>query len=442
MRLQWSENLNGRSNFQTINFQIFFYIIFKLAELIFTANTKEKKMKKRKILLSVFLIAGLISGLLGIKTIFSAPPQVKARKIVVFNEDVGEEVQKNLLKKFDAEDLKNLKLINGRAAVLSEKAVKNLSQSPEIKRIDDDIIVYALEKLSELGKKPKGSATQPSETLPWGIDRIDADLVWGVTTGDTVKVAVIDTGIDLAHPDLKNNIKGGYNAINSRRSANDDNGHGTHVAGIIGAIDNEIGVIGVGPKINLYAVKVLNRNGSGYLSDIIEGLDWCIDNGMQVVNMSLGTSSYVESFEDAVKRVEAAGIVQVAAAGNSGPYDDTVNYPAKFPEVIAVSAIDKTDTITSWSSRGPEVDLAAPGVSIYSTYKGSSYKILSGTSMASPHVAGAAALVLDVNSGYTSEQVKQKLLKTADDLGAPGPDNLYGAGLVDAEEAVTGIETE
>lgn len=400
-------------------------------------------MKKMKILpISLALI--LIAGLIGANSIFSAPPPEKIRKIVVFQEGVNEEAQKEILKTFGADDIKELKSAHGRVANLSEKASKGLNQRKEIKRIDDDIIVYALERPAELGKKPSGGVTLLSEVLPWGIDRIDADLVWGVSTGDTVRVAVVDTGISLNHPDLKNNIKGGYNAIRPGYSANDDNGHGSHVAGIIAAVDNEIGVIGVGPKIDLYAVKVLNRNGSGYLSDIIEGLDWCIANGIQVINMSLGTPTYNKSFEDAIKKVDAAGITQVAAAGNSGPYNNTVNYPAKFSEVIAVSAIDNTNTIASFSSRGQEVALTAPGVSIYSTYKNTGYKTLSGTSMASPHVAGVAALVLDVKScdynldGICAPQeVREKLQNSVEDLGALGKDDLYGYGLIKADKAIT-----
>ncbi|MEK7067800.1 MAG: S8 family peptidase, partial [Patescibacteria group bacterium] len=218
-------------------------------------------------------------------------------------------------------------------------------------------------------------------------------------------------------------------------------GHGTHIAGIIAAVDNTFGVVGVGPQISLYGVKVLNRNGSGYLSDVIEGLDWAIANGMQVINMSLGTSSDIQSFRDAVQRVNAAGIVQVAAAGNSG---GAVNFPGAYPEVIAVSATDNTNTIASWSSRGSEVDLAAPGVNIYSTYRGSKYATLSGTSMASPHVAGAAALVLtqtakcdsDFNGVCSPVEVQQRLENTAEDLGISGKDSLYGAGLIDAQKAV------
>src|SRR3989344_4156151 len=223
-----------------------------------------------------------------------------------------------------------------------------------------------------------------AQVLPWGIDRVDAELVWpGGNTADPVKVGIIDTGISDKHPDLLTNVKGGVNTINSRKGWNDDNGHGSHVAGIVAAINNTSGVVGAAPATDLYAIKVLGANGSGYLSDVIEGIQWAMVNGMQVINMSLGTGSDIQSFHDAVIAAKNAGIVQVAAAGNSG---GAASFPGAYPEVIAVSAIDQTNTIASWSSRGPEVDLAAPGVSIPSTYMGGGYATLSGTSMASPHV--------------------------------------------------------
>lgn len=379
---------------------------------------------------------GLISPIFASRT-DSEPQQ---RKIVVFKQGVLNESEKDaLIDNSGGARIKDLKLINGKAVLLSPKAEKALAGMPGVLRIDNDVVVEALVKG---GVSAKPALSQPAQTLPWGVDRIDAEKVWSVTTGDPIKVAVIDTGIDIYHPDLKANLKGGVNTINSRKSYNDDNGHGTHVAGIIGAIDNTIGVVGVGPKIDLYAVKALDRNGSGYLSDIIEGLDWAIANNIQVINMSLGTTADIQSFKEAVQRVNVAGITQVAAAGNDGK---AVNYPAAYSEVIAVSATDNTDTIAAWSSFGPEVDLAAPGVSIYSTYKGSTYKTLSGTSMASPHVAGAAALVLttpigawdlDGDSIWDPAEVQNKLEQTAEDLGAVGRDDLYGFGLVDAEAAV------
>ncbi len=306
-------------------------------------------------------------------------------------------------------------------------------------RVEDDPIAYALGKPSNPAKPPKTPPPQPAEVLPWGVDRIDADLAWATTRGAGIKVAVIDTGIDLDHPDLKENIKGGYNALNPRKSCNDDNGHGTHVAGIIAARQNGIGVVGVAPEADLYAVKVLNSRGIGFVSDIIEGLDWCIQNGIQVANMSLGGGG-TTSYHEAIQKAYQAGIVLVAAAGNDG-VDNSVNYPAAYPEVIAVSATDSNDVLSSFSSRGPEVELAAPGVEIDSTWNDGYYRTASGTSMATPHVSGAAALVLAAGRANTPDDVRAILQSTADDLGAEGRDAWYGWGLVDAEEAATGAQT-
>jgi len=378
----------------------------------------------------------------------------RTRKIIIFEPQVlNEGALDVLVERFGGVRIKNLGLINGKAVLLPPAAVEILRRQAGVLRIDDDVVVEALPswdrwvrptRAPKPTSTPKPTATPtptPMQTLPWGVDRIDAELIWATTSADLIKVGIIDTGIDIKHPDLKDNLKGGVNTIRATSSYTDDNGHGTHVAGIVGALNNTIGVVGVGPQIDLYGVKVLDRRGSGYLSDVIEGLDWAVQNRMQVVNVSLGTSSDVQSFREAVQRVNSAGIVQVAAAGNSGA---AVIFPAAYPEVIAVSATDNTDTIASWSSRGLEVDLAAPGVNIYSTYKGSKYTTLSGTSMASPHVAGAAALVLSVpskcdynfDSVCSPAEVQQRLEATAEDIGVSGRDDLYGYGLVDAEKAV------
>ncbi len=310
-------------------------------------------------------------------------------------------------------------------------SMTEVASMPGVALVEADAVVTIL-------KKPVPAPVP--ESLPWGVDRVEADVAWATTTGDAIKVAVVDTGIDATHPDLLGNLKGGYNAINPTVSWTDDNGHGTHVAGTIAAIDNTIGVVGAAPEADLYAVKVLNRRGSGYTSDIIEGIDWAIANGMDVINMSLGSSVYSSTFEAACTRAIDAGVVIVAAAGNSGPGDDTVGYPAKYPGVIGVSATDSSNVIAYFSSRGEGVDVAAPGVSIYSTYKGSAYATMSGTSMASPHVAGVVALILtqtEVTDGvWTPAEVEARLEATAQDLGDDGSDLLYGAGLVRADRAV------
>ncbi|MBN1538629.1 MAG: S8 family peptidase [Candidatus Thermoplasmatota archaeon] len=281
----------------------------------------------------------------------------------------------------------------------------------------------------------------PDQEIPWGVLRINADDVWDTWTGSGVKVAILDTGIDKDHPDLK--YAGGVNFVPVRRRVdptnfNDDNGHGTHVAGTIAAKNNEIGVVGVAPDASIYAVKVLDRTGSGYASWIISGIEWAITNNMDVISMSLGTSEDYPPLHTAITNAYNAGIVIVAAAGNDG---STVSYPAKYGEVIAVSATDITNTIASWSNRGAEIEVAAPGVSIKSTWNNGGYTTISGTSMACPHVTGVAALVIDkiLTPEVTTFDVDDvwTALENAEDLGTPGEDDLYGHGLVDAALATT-----
>ena len=392
-------------------------------------------------IISVFIIFGITLSLVSVA--FAAKNQnsdIKTRKIVIFKKNVlNKDIKKSLIERHGGIKIKDLDIVNGAATLLSPKEEQILLNQNEILRVDDDVEVSILVRPPEIQKSRK---IQPNEITPWNITRINAQNAWDITSGDIARVAVIDTGIDIKHPDLINNLKGGFSAVGYTTSYNDDNGHGTHVAGIIAAMDNTIGVIGAAPQADLYAVKVLDRRGSGYLSDVIEGIDWAITNNMQVINMSLGTTTNIISFQEAIQRANAAGIIQVVAAGNSG---GAVNYPAAYPEVIAVSATDNTNTIASWSSRGPEVDLAAPGVSIYSTYKGQTYKTLSGTSMAAPHVAASAALILTTlvgsydsnNDGiWNPNEVQNKLQDRATDLGDNGFDNLYGFGLVNTHSAV------
>lgn len=391
---------------------------------------------------------GVLGTLLSVSAgVVAAGPNtdIQERKIVVFQDwVVNEAARDEIMARTGATKIKELPLINA-AVVISGKASERALQGlVEVARVEPDVLVYTQDR------PPKTPPPQPPEALPWGVDRIDADLVWdidhnlavdaGANVGAGVKVAVLDTGIDLDHPDLQANITGGKNTISPGKTPDDDNGHGTHVAGIIAGVDNAIGVIGVAPGASLYAVKVLNRQGSGFTSDIIEGIQWSISAGVNVINMSFGTPSDSQALHDALISAYNSGIVLVAAAGNSGPGDNTVLYPGAYSEVIAVSATDSSDAIASWSSRGPQVELAAPGVNISSTYKGGGYKTLSGTSMASPHVAGVAVLV--IASGVTDPaQVRARLQGTADDLGSTGPDQLYGYGLVDAQEAAMGVQT-
>jgi len=244
--------------------------------------------------------------------------------------------------------------------------------------------------------------------IPWGVSKVNAYGAWSFTEGAGVKVAVIDTGINYNHADLKENYAGGYNAINPSAQPLDDQGHGTHVAGTIAAARNGYGVVGVAPKAKLYAVKVLASNGSGSYSAIISGIEWATKNKMNVINMSLGGGGYMTAMHNAIKAAVAAKVTVVCAAGNdSGP----VNYPAKYAESIAVSASDINNNIAYFSSRGSEIEFIAPGVDIYSTSISGGYQKMSGTSMACPHMAGLAAL--SVGRGHKTPSAVLSSLKKA-----------------------------
>lgn len=316
-------------------------------------------------------------------------------------------------------------LVDAIAASIPEKAIDTLQKNPNVTHVELDSKVYALD--AELDNS-------------WGVKRIGAGVVHDSgNKGTEVKVAIIDSGIDHTHEDLDANYKGGYDFVNDDDNPMDDNGHGTHVAGTVAAEDNDTGVVGVAPEANLYALKVLDSNGSGSYSDVIAALQWCVDNGIQVTNNSYGSSGDPgETVKAAFDNSASAGVLHVAAAGNSGNppgKGDNISYPARYDSVIAVAATDQSDKRASWSSTGPDLELSAPGVDINSTLLGGGYGEKSGTSMASPHVAGTAALVWIAYPSWTNADVRDQLQSTADDLGAAGWDSKYGWGLVDADEA-------
>lgn len=391
------------------------------------------------------------------------------RSIVVFR-DINDEGQKRThIESSHGTWKKDLRLIRGAAADLTQTQIDDLKKDPHVLRIDPDVKVFALDlnptplnrsvgALSFCSRHPSWPGCHPtptptpkatptptqsvtptptptptnSQVVPWGITKIHSPDVWGTDTGNGVSVGVIDTGISTTHPDLSANIAGCVSFVSYTGSCEDDNGHGSHVSGIIAAVNNTVGVVGVAPQARLYALKVLDSQGSGYLSDVISGLNWAATNHLTIVNMSMGTGSDVQSFHDAVTAAYNAGVIEVAAAGNSGPGSNTVIYPAAYPEVIAVAATDINNNVPSWSSRGPQVDIAAPGVNIYSTYRGGEYATLSGTSMATPHVTGAVALRLATHPGESFSQVYNELETSADPL--PWGSTLVGGGLVDIQK--------
>ncbi len=318
--------------------------------------------------------------------------------------------------------------------------------------------------------------SQPPQTIPWGVQRIGAPTAWSTTMGwvdlngdgnSEIEVAIFDTGIDVDHPDLAANIKWGVSVLNGRISSkyNDLNGHGTHVAGTIAALNNNIGVVGVAPKVEIYMLRVLGASGSGSWSDLIIAIDLAIkgpdgiidkdgdgvivgdpdDDAPEVFSMSLGGSSAPAELHTAIQAAYNWGIVIVAAAGNEGA--SSPSYPAAYPEVIAVGAIDSTNAVPSWSNRNPEV--AAPGVDILSTYPDNTYATLSGTSMATPHVSAAVALIQAARlakglpplppgtaTDTSTNTVRGLLHVTAEDLGEAGYDSLYGWGVIRIDKAL------
>jgi len=373
------------------------------------------RLTKSKVLISIVLVALILTvSLPGFTSIGSAQPAERVPVIIGFrnfkdDKSVGDQ---------GGEIKYSYGYIRAIAASVPPQAIDALQRNPNVAYVETDFKVYALQ--------------QP---IPWGIAKIRAPEVWVTgNKGTGIKVAIVDTGIDTTHLDLK--VVGGATFVAGTSSYNDDNGHGTHCAGIVAALDNDIGVVGVAPEAALYAVKVLDRSGSGYLSDVIAGIEWCIKNGMQVVSMSFGSTSDSTSLHAECDKAYSANIVLMAAAGNSGPGANTIGYPAKYSSVIAVGATDSSDVVASWSSRGPELSVTAPGVNVYSTYKGGTYATLSGTSMACPHVAGTVALIL-AKAAHTPVEVRGILQKTAVDLGPLGWDSTYGYGRIDAYAAAT-----
>lgn len=281
----------------------------------------------------------------------------------------------------------------------------------------------------------------------WGLAKIKSPEAWDLTNGSSVvKIAILDTGIDKDHPDLATKVVARIN-LTSARSDDDLNGHGTHVAGIAAAITNNgLGVAGTGFNTALMSVKVLDDKGSGYYSWVINGLKWAADNGAKVINLSLGGGSSSAALEEAVNYAWNKGVVLSCAAGNSGV--TTPLYPAYYQNCLAVAATDANDQKTSWSNYGGWVDLASPGLDIFSTLPNHKAKItntrnygsLSGTSMATPFVSGLAGLLFGEDSILNNSQVRKAIEETADKISGTG--TYWGKGRINAYQAVSSIESQ
>jgi subtilisin len=325
------------------------------------------------------------------------------------------------------------------AGRFSDRALDALRRRDDVRYVEADGVMHALHHREGHDGGPGGGGGgggDTSQTLPWGVDRVDAEVAHANgETGGGADVAIIDTGIDSDHPDLQANLGKGKAFVSCRGGScnyawDDDNDHGTHCAGIAGAIDNSEGVVGVAPDVTLHAVKVLDNRGSGSYSDVADGIRYVADQGWDVGSLSLGGSKS-SVVADACQYAYGKGVLLVAAAGNDGPCSNCVSYPAAEPECVAVSSTNQSDGLSSFSSTGSEVELAAPGSDIYSTIPGG-YDTFSGTSMACPHVSGAGGLLMA--NGDSNDQARNTLTGSAEDLGLSS--NEQGSGLLDAAAAL------
>ncbi|MBA4492898.1 S8 family peptidase [Paenactinomyces guangxiensis] len=322
------------------------------------------------------------------------------------------------------------------ASIAGSKLLK-LKNDPDLLHIEKDqtlsLPFYRVEKVIATAKSLSNRKLS-TQTVPWNIIRVLGRA--RLNGGKGIRVGVIDTGIDLNHPDLAANIKGGVNFLAPSGPPQDTNGHGTHVAGIIGAINNHIGVVGVASKVSLYAIKVLNSSGTGILSNLIRGIEWGIQHRMHILNISIGGGKNIQpALVQAIRAAIRRGILIVAAAGNDGNPSgrgDTVEVPARHPSVIAVASLNKNNTRETYSATGNSIDISAPGTNILSTFSQKRYAVLKGTSMATAHVSGVLALLRQSFPSESPQKLKQILLRRAIDLPPKGFDPFTGAGLVQA----------
>ncbi|NPC92115.1 S8 family serine peptidase [Bacillus sp. WMMC1349] len=312
------------------------------------------------------------------------------------------------------------------AVTADEETVQELEDDPDVLYVEENVSFTSLD-----GTTLKAFTNETSDSgysfEQWNLTPLQVQLAWSKgITGKNTKVAVIDSGIS-PHDDLT--IAGGVSTVGYTSSYRDDNGHGTHVAGIIGAKHNGYGIDGVAPDVQLYAVKALNKKGTGDLASILKGIDWSIQHGINIINMSLGTTSDSKILHDALDKAYQKGIILVAASGNDGN-GKPVSYPAAYNSVIAVSATNEKNSLASFSNTGAAIEFSAPGTSIISTYLNQQYAIGDGTSQATPHVTGMLALLKQQYPTSRNTDLRTKMQNYVSDLGLAGRDKLFGYGLI------------
>ncbi|TCT17556.1 thermitase [Melghiribacillus thermohalophilus] len=337
---------------------------------------------------------------------------VKGEVVVKFKDDVSANAKNNVVKALGATMKEDVDPVKSKFHVLKvgnvEAVVEALNKNPQVEYAEPNYLFTA--------------AWTPNDTYyqgyQYGPQNTYTDYAWDITRGSSnQEIAIIDSGVDYTHPDLDAKVIKGYDFVDNDWDPMDLNDHGTHVAGIAAAeTNNSRGIAGMAPNTKMLAVRALNANGNGSLSDIADAIIYSADAGAEVINLSLGCNCDTQTLEDAVNYAWNKGSVLVAAAGNNGV--STTFEPASYANVIAVGAVDQYDQLASFSNYGTWVDVVAPGVTIASTIPGNGYAYMSGTSMASPHVAGLAALL--ASQGRNNVQIRQAIEQTADNISGTG----------------------
>lgn len=304
----------------------------------------------------------------------------------------------------------------------AESVVRALKMNPNVEYVEPNYIYHTADWVPN----------DPAIPLQWAWEVIEAYKAWEVTRGDPdTVIAIIDTGVQRNHPDLNGKIVAGYDFVDRDTSPDDGNGHGTHVAGTAAAeTNNGTGGAGMCPECSIMPVRVLNNSGTGTLADVANGIIWAADNGAHVINLSLGGAMGSATLQNAVNYAWNRGVFLACAAGNENT--SAPSYPAYYSRCFAVGATTQNDTKAPFSNYGQWVEVGAPGVNIYSTWIGSSYNTISGTSMATPHVAGLAGLLASMN--LTNQEIWDRIVATADPI--PGTGTYWAAGRINAYRAV------
>lgn len=391
---------------------------------------------KSKVILITVVIFLLIMQSIGISALpeRSLPVYGHEQWIVTFNERLSETQARELLIAYGGEPLVYESALGFHTVRLH--ADRSLAQrltalraNPLITDVEPDVLL-----------KKASLPNDPDYKEQWSLPHMKVDKAWKLSRGQSrVVIAVVDSGIDAAHPDLASKLVPGYNSIKRTNDTRDGDGHGTNMSGIAAAVtNNRVGIAGICSLCKIMPVKALNSRGEGYSSDIAMGIRWAADNGADVINLSMGSFEFSKAVQGAVNYAHEKRCVLVAAAGNEAV--DTPSYPAAYEHVIGVAATDRENQSAEFSNFGDYVDLAAPGVEILSTMKDRSYESQEGTSPAAAAVSGIAALMLSLNAELTPQEVEDALKMTAVDLGHPDRDEEYGFGLVNAEAALRAVD--